>query len=300
MSTIGSNLNVIAHLHDQAEIDQLKYEKNPRPIHLKKATEARGGISSFENILTASIKNHLPHRIYEFGKAGTGQDMYFGRDEKFYNKDWHAMAKLRKTRTDVEMAASLKSTLKQGAFAGAHSPNALSSTERIYYADKYVDTLMANTGGTIYEEDGPISRTLSRVAARYGLQEKIAVEFEQQMLRYKGDFPQVRLTQGYVPPAMHFRASPGTGQILIGGLQEMYVSVTEMKYQTESERYFGKIAIDVADIFGISETDLMASTDNSYKMKGILLDFWMLQHDRGRKPFKIAFRFSFPITGSYR
>ncbi|MGN7986874.1 DUF3289 family protein [Pedobacter sp. 22226] len=94
-------------------------------------------------------------------------------------------------------------------------------------------------------------------------------------------------------------------KVLVGGVQQLDVILKDIHYQfnklhhRNDFKYRAEFEITIYDQFGINESDISnASFTASLGMQG-LIAFWILQRQRGYKPFRTAFKFNHIINDKF-
>lgn len=92
---------------------------------------------------------------------------------------------------------------------------------------------------------------------------------------------------------------------LVGGTQQIDLYVNSIKFNHEQKTYSAELIINLIDSFGVDENDTELKKGLAGKIE-YLLDYddalramWILQHQRGYKPFRTIFQFKLIVTGKY-
>ncbi|MEM6736486.1 MAG: hypothetical protein AAF620_10510 [Bacteroidota bacterium] len=80
-------------------------------------------------------------------------------------------------------------------------------------------------------------------------------------------------------------------EILVGGTQQMYVRLDAICYDFYNCSYNALISVEIRDDFGVTESDITNASPSAKLGMGGLTDFWVLQHQQGKKPFTTVFTF---------
>ncbi len=245
------------------------------------------------NNIAFTAKSKLPHPLLDIGKySSAGPDFQSSYNTKPKSNMVKALVAPTVFMSDSFLAWDLGFTLKGGIYAGACCESAISQTDATHYAEQFVNHFMTG-GGQKWYDDGGLSHVIRNSPEGQQLMEQISNEFRAKMLTHKGDFSKIELDEdSYRTPSFSWNSSP-TLKILVGGTQKLIVNLTSIAYNVKTLGWLALISVEIRDDFGVTESDI---TDASFSAKfgiGGLTDMWVLQHQRGYKPFTTVFKFSF-------
>ena len=189
-------------------------------------------------------------------------------------------------------------------FSGADTRNRSTVAEfkSRHYAELFVDRLMTGNGET-WHDDGTLSEGMRHTAEVKSFINKVCSDFKSLMLSKFGHFWEVKLDKIYYAKnnkiSFSFDSSP-TLKGLVGGTQKIIVSIENIAYGTLRRMWKADLILHIEDDFGVEESDVTKPRGASAEIaKSALGDFWVLQHQRGKKPFTTVFEIPFTCSGNY-
>lgn len=239
----------------------------------------------------------LPHQILRVGKSSEGPDFKHSFNRSPASNTVKTLISPTHLMSDSFLAADLYATLWSGIYAGAYWESTISQSDATKYAKEFVARLKAGTGTTWYDRDGKLSDAMKNTPEIKKIITQITSNFRTQMQQYGGDFTQVKLPQRIKPPSFAWKSSPSL-KILVGGTQEMIVRLDYICYDCTRSKWLAGISVEIRDDFGVTESDITDASPSAMLGVGGLMDFWVLQHQRGKKPFTTVFKFSFFTDGN--
>ncbi|PIE48510.1 MAG: hypothetical protein CSA40_00035 [Flavobacteriales bacterium] len=250
------------------------------------------------NNIARTAQSKLPHSLMDIGTSSSGPDFQSSYNTKPKSNLVKALVAPTVFMSDSFLAWDLEFTLKTGIYVGAFWESAISQTDATHYAEQFVNHFMTG-GGQKWYDDGGLSHVIRNSPEGQRLMQQISKEFRAKMFTHKGDFSKVKLNQSnYSTPSFSWNSSP-TLKILVGGTQSMKVSVTGIFYNPKSLSWLALISVEIRDDFGVTESDITDASPSAKLGIGGLTDMWVLQHQRGQKPFTSVFNFSFFCYDNY-
>ncbi|MCX6271050.1 MAG: hypothetical protein NTU44_07500 [Bacteroidetes bacterium] len=240
--------------------------------------------------------NHLPHILLKIGKSSSGPDFQYSFNEKPTSGLVKVLAAPTVFMSNSYLGWDLELTLKAGIYAGAYWEYTISQSDATRYAKQFVNRLLEGTGETWYD-DGGLSNAMKQSPEAQQLMKTISQDFRASMACNKGDFSKIKLDANkYHTPSFSFTTSP-TLKVLVGGTQEMIVRLDYICFDLRNCRWNALISLEIRDDFGVTEEDITNASLSAKAGIGGLTDLWVLQHQRGKKPFTTVFKFSFFCYG---
>lgn len=272
-------------------------ELNPLPnVRFGQNSEQHGHSSS----IAFKAKNKLPHTLLKIGKSGAGEDYTSSVNKTPNSKALEAFILPSKLMSDDFLAADFKFGLKNGISAGAFfGGDVISNANARNQAELFVDHLMTGNGKN-WIDDGTLSNGMKQTPEVKSFIEKVCTEFKSLMQTKFGNFWEVQLNKNkYNNISFSFGSSP-TLKGLVGGTQKTVVSIQNIMYHTYYRTWLASLNLHIEDDFGVSESDVTSPRGASAAVAvPALADFWILQHQRGKKPFITVFDIPFSCSGSY-
>lgn len=259
------------------------------------------GIHSRQMSITSKAKEKLPHTILKMGKSGDGEDYTSGVNTTPDSKVFETFIAPTKLMSDDFLAADFKFGLKNGISAGRlFTDRPISNANGRKYAEIFVDHLMTGNGKTWHDDKGVLSDGMAKTPEVKSFTKKVCTDFKSQMKTKFGYFWDIQLsTRKYSNISFSFGSSP-TLKGLVGGTQKTVVTVQNMVYNTFYRTWSADLILHIEDDFGVSESDVTSPRGASAAVAiPALADFWVLQHQRGKKPFTTVFEIPFSCSGNY-
>jgi len=238
----------------------------------------------------------LPYQLYHVGKSSAGPDFQHSFNKNPASNTVKILISPTHLMSDSFLAWDLELTLKAGIFAGAYT-DVIDKADAYKYAKEFVARLKSGTGGIWYDRGNELSNAMKKTPEVKKLIAQISKDFKSQMRQYGGDFTQINLSKKIRPPSFSWKSSPSL-KILVGGTQEMIIRLDYICYDCTRSKWLAMISVEIRDDFGVTESDITDASPSAMLGVGGLMDFWVLQHRRGKKPFTTVFDFSFFIGGS--
>ncbi len=239
----------------------------------------------------------LPHQLYHVGKSSAGPDFQYSFNKNPTSDTVKTLISPTNFMSDSFLAWDLELTLKAGIYAGAYWESTITQSDAVRVAKQFVARLKAGTGTTWHDREGKLSDALKNTPEVKKIIAQVSKDFKTQMHQYGGDFTQITLSKKLRPPSISWTSSPSL-KILVGGTQEMIIRLDYICYDCTRSKWLAMISIEIRDDFGVTESDITNPSPAAVPGVPGLMDFWVLQHRRGKKPFTTVFDFSFFIDGS--
>jgi len=272
-------------------------ELNPLPnVRFGQNNEMNGRSSS----IAFKAKSKLPHTLLKIGKSGEGEDYTSSVNKTPDSKALEVFILPSKLMSDNFLAADFKFGLKNGISAGAFfGGDVISNANARNQAELFVDHLMTGNGKN-WNDDGTLSKGMKKTPEVKAFTKKVCNEFKSLMQTKFGNFWEVQLNKNnYSNISFSFGSSP-TLKGLVGGTQKTVVSIQNIVYNTYYRTWLAALNLHIEDDFGVSESDVTSPRGASAVVAmPALADFWILQHQRGKKPFVTVFDIPFSCYGSY-
>lgn len=249
------------------------------------------------NSLAMKASQGIPHTLLDIGKNSSGADFQSSFGKKPSSSLVKTLVFPTKYMSNDFLAKDLELTLKIGIYVGAFWEKEISSSKASSYAKKFVNHLISGDGETWYD-DGGLSDVIKNTSEGKKLIRKVSQELKKQMILYQGDFTKIQLKAGSFSTLNFNWSSSPTLKILIGGSQRLKVELVAIFYDLKNKKWMALIKITIHDDFGVTESDIINASPAAKLGVGGLLDFWVLQHNRGKKPFTSVFSFSFFCSGN--
>ncbi len=256
-------------------------------------------LSTVLNSIAFFAQGKLPHELLNIGDfSSSGADF-----QSSYNKaptSWLVKTLVVPTNfmSNSFLAWDLKLTLESGIYAGAYWEEAISQSDASFYANQFVNQFMTGEGEKWYDNGG-LSNVMKHSPEGQRLMKQIANEFRNKMFMNGGDFSNIKLNKrDYSTPSFSWKSSPIL-KILVGGTQKLIVTLSAIIYNAKTCNWLALISVEIRDDFGVTESDITNASTSAKLGIGGLTDMWVLQHQRGKKPFTSVFNFSFFCYGNY-
>jgi len=252
-------------------------------------------------------ENHLPHYLlvkdYEFQDG----DDYTSSINKVPETNWfRAFISPARFMSDEFLAWDFKTALKAGFSGGAFFQDGvfthgdvISEDDAHEHAELFVDMLMTGEGET-WHDGGILSDGMRRTPEVQSFIRKAKKEFKSEMRMKFGNFWNIKLNRNNYPNiSFKFSSSP-TLKGLVGGTQRNSIYVKNIIFNHLYRTWSADLVLLIEDDFGVSESDVTNPRGASAKLAiPALADFWILQHQRGKKPFSTVFKIPFICSGTY-
>lgn len=250
------------------------------------------------NSIASKTKDNLPYQLLHSGVSSAGADYAYSSDAVPKSGAVKKLIYPTKFMSNSFLAWDLGFTLKAGIQAGAYWETVISTDDAQEYAEQFVDRFMNKEGGE-WHDDGGLSNAIQDSTEGQQLTADIKKAFKDKMFLHKGDFTKFTLeNSGIRRPSFSWSSSP-TLKILVGGTQELTVTLSGMFYDVKNCNWSAHISVEIRDDFGVTESDITDASPSAMLGVGGLMDMWVLQKQRGQKPFTSVFNFSFWCTGDY-
>lgn len=277
----------------QARTAVASFRQNKRWDRLKEQSLAR-----LKQLIAQRSMDNLPYLLLDKGTSSAGADYAYSTGAQPKSKVVKALISPTYFMSDSYLAADLEFTLKAGIFAGAYTESVISQEEAYNYASTFVDRFMNEEGG-VWHDDGGLSNAIKQSSEGKALIAKITEEFKSKMFLNHGDFTKFTLeNSGINSPSFQWNSSP-TLKILVGGTQQIIITLSCIVYDISNCKYSANIDVEIRDDFGVTESDITNASPSAMMGVGGLMDMWVLQKNRGQKPFTSVFNFSFNVNGGF-
>lgn len=280
--------------------DLINAKDSARCLKEKSQTKTRktGNLAQQLNSIASKTQQHLPFRLYHSGSSSSGADYASSTGAQPVSGTVAKLIYPTKFMTNSFLAWDLKLTLQAGIQAGAYWETVIEKEDALNYAKIFVDRFMNKEGGT-WHDDGGLSSAIKKSSEGQKLIADITAAFKAKMFLNKGDFTKCELDSGSVSrPSFQWTSSPAL-KILVGGTQELTATLSGLFYDVVKCTWTANINIEIRDDFGVTESDITDASPAAMMGVGGLMDMWVLQKQRGQKPFTSVFNFSFWCSGVY-
>lgn len=248
--------------------------------------------------IARKAQQHLPFTLLHKGQSSAGPDFVSSSNAKPKSSTVEKLIYPTKFMSNSYLAWDLKFTLQAGIQVGAFTGDVINRSEAKEYARLFVEKFMSQEGG-LWVDDGGLSEGIKRSTEGKKLIRDIISGFKENMLLHKGDFTKCALDESQIKsPSFGFDSSP-TLKILVGGTQELRVELTYITYDISKSTWKARLDVEIRDDFGVTESDITNASPAAKLGMGGLMDMWVLQRQRGQKPFTSVFNFSFICNGDY-
>lgn len=248
--------------------------------------------------IARQAQRNLPFTLLHKGQSSAGADFVSSTNAKPQSSTVEKLIYPTKFMSNSYLAWDLKFTLNAGIQAGAFTGDVINRSEAQEYARQFVEKFMSQEGG-VWTDDGGLSEAIKKSTEGKALIREITNAFKQAMILNKGDFTKCSLEgAGIKSPSFSWSSSP-TLKILVGGTQELDVKLTFISYDITKSTWRARIDVEIRDDFGVTESDITDASPAAMMGVGGLMDMWVLQRQRGQKPFTSVFNFSFFCNGDY-
>lgn len=261
------------------------------------------GMNSCHMSITSKAKDKLPHTILNIDGSGKGVDYKSAINKKPKSKDLAEYIKPKTSMSDSTLAEDFISDLKLGITGGAFfKGDSISFANGRKYAELFVDRLVNGNGETWFD-DGTLSKGMQYTPEVKSFIQKICSDLRSAMKSQFGYFWDIKLSNKYYTEnhklSFSFESSP-TLKGLVGGTQTRIVTIENMVYRPHNRTWKADLNLHIEDVFGVEESDVTKPRGASARVaKSALANFWILQHQRGKKPFITVFDIPFACQGNY-
>ncbi|NVK66568.1 MAG: hypothetical protein HWE22_18390 [Flavobacteriales bacterium] len=248
--------------------------------------------------IARKTQQHLPFTLLHKGQSSAGPDFVSSSNAKPSSTTVEKLIYPTKFMSNSYLAWDLKFTLTTGIQVGAFTGDIINRSEAKEYARQFVEKFMSQEGG-FWIDDGGLSDAIKKSSEGKKLIRDIISTFKENMILHKGDFTKCSLEGAQITsPSFSWSSSP-TLKILVGGTQELHVELTYITYDITKNTWKARIDVEIKDDFGVTESDITDASPSAMMGVGGLMDMWVLQRQRGQKPFTSVFNFSFLCNGDY-
>lgn len=250
------------------------------------------------NSIASKAQDNLPYQLLHSGQSSSGPDYSYSSNAVPQSGTVKKLIYPTKFMSNSFLAWDLEFTLKSGIQAGAYWESVISTKDAKEYAEKFVNRFMNEEGGE-WHDDGGLSGAIKESSEGKQLIADITAAFKNNMFLHKGDFTKFTLNnEGIRRPSFSWSSSP-TLKILVGGTQELTVTLSGVFYDVKNCNWAALINVEIRDDFGVTESDITNASPSAMMGVGGLMDMWVLQKQRGQKPFTSVFNFNFWCSGDY-
>lgn len=261
-------------------------------------TKRKSNLAQTLNSIASRAQDNLPYLLLHSGQSSEGADYAYSTDAVPQSGTVKKMIFPTKFMSNSFLAWDLEFTLKAGIQAGAYWETVISTDAAQEYAEQFVHRFMSTEGGE-WTDDGGLSDAIKDSAEGKQLIADITTAFTNNMLLNKGDFTKFTLDgEGIRRPSFSWSSSP-TLKILVGGTQELKVTLSGIFYDVQNCKWAALMSVEIRDDFGVTESDITDASPSAMLGVGGLMDMWVLQKQRGQKPFTSVFNFTFWCSGAY-
>ena len=195
-------------------------------------------------------KDNLPFTLLHSGKSSAGPDFAHSFNAKPQSKTVETLIYPTKFMSNSYLAWDLEFTLNSGIRVGAFSGDIIDKSEALKYSKQFVEKFMSNEGGT-WVDDGGLSNAIKDSNEGKRLIESITNAFKEKMLLHKGDFTKCSLDNANIRrPSFSWSSSP-TLKILVGGTQELTVTLTLITYDICNSTWQAKLDVEILSLIHI-------------------------------------------------
>jgi len=237
--------------------------------NLKIGSKINLGDSSSSNLQIGSI-----------GNSGEGED--FGSGIKSKPQTTSVMNSMQFA-TNSALFGYMGNILKEGTF--------LTETKEV---DITMNHFKANTGSDLNRPG--LAKMMLNTDPLKNTTNDISIKFKQKMTAFNGDFSKISIDVNR--PNFTFSDSP-TLKAIVGGTQQLDIFLTSINIDNKARTYSANLSLNLYDDFGVSESDVTNPSLAALWGQNALGAFWVLQHQRGIKPFRHVFNFNMKVNGTF-
>ena len=166
-------------------------------------------------------------------------------------------------------------------------------------SQKILSRFIEGSGGT-FTDMPEISKALWTSSVGKQTQNEIANEFKKQMKLNDGNFNGLFSNFNINLTSPSFRNSSYILQAIAGGTQQLDIELNSIKLI--GRFYTATVTATIWDSYGVDEKD--AIMPRGFKAEAVgarlgLQAMWILQNQRGKKPLKLGYKYTFTIKGFY-
>lgn len=277
-------------------MDDLCMAKTPWQSELNPLFE-NIGIHRYGVPIEFKAKTKLPHTLLKIGESGTGDDSKSSFNKTPDSKELEKYIRPTKRMSDSFLAFDFKLGLKSGFTLFEHNLDRIKIGRK--YAELFVDRFVTGNGET-WHDDGTLSEIMGLTPEVKTFKNRICSDLKSLMKTKFGHFWDIKLNKNsFDNISFSFKSSP-TLKGLVGGTQKTVVFIEDIVYITSYRTWKANLILHIEDDFGVEESDVTNPRGASAKLaKPALADFWVLQHQRGKKPFTTVFEIPFACEGNY-
>ncbi len=255
-------------------------------------------LTRIKQSIAQKTQTNLPYKLLDVGRSSAGADYASAVGQQPNSKVVKVLISPTYFMSDSFLASDLEFTLKAGIYAGAYWETVIEEADAINYAKTFVKQFTNKQGG-LWHDDGGLSSAIKDSSEGKTLITQISNAFKAKMFLAHGDFTQFTLdNDGIRSPSFSWSSSP-TLKILVGGTQQLIVTLSCIVYDIKNCKFSAIINVEIRDDFGVTESDITNASPAAMMGVGGLMDMWVLQKQRGHKPFTSVFNFSFNCSGGY-
>jgi RHS repeat-associated protein len=220
------------------------------------------------------------------GESGNGEDFKTGLNRQPHEFNARRDIERASLAQDGALLRDLRQTLKKGVTTH-YLLNDLASQKVYDEVDRIVKHLDENSGRDYY------SKILSRIAKNTdqikNLQAQIKEQFEMSMDQKGNDYNKVMFAPNR--PNFGFFSDDPALKTIIGGTQEIQVWLDDIKVDKNGS-YTAVLRTIIYDDFGVNESDISHASPVARLGISGMAALWVLQNQRGYKPFRIKIEFN--------
>jgi hypothetical protein len=282
----------------RTEMNALKAELNPVANGLMTSPRGiyqQGSSASGEDYTSSVNAEPQEQALREFiGDFGYGKAIPGTRGRVTEKRgEFHYLT----VKTDDELLRDLRQAFKL-ASVGQSGNNP--------YIDRFTQHFK-NGNGNDYRDTIYLTEMMLFVPIYKKLLNEIAYTFSQEMKKTTGDFTRVSFGNGRLSKFFPMNIAFGDNRILnmlVGGVQEIKIYLTKMQFDYNPNGgfeplYKGELNIVIYDDFGVSEADTIKTAWATSLGRYAIIAMWILQHQRGYKPFRTIFSINLPVNGTF-
>jgi hypothetical protein len=234
---------------------------------VEKAAEEIGEQTSTQIWIGGSKSKAGSQEDFTTGYSGDPQGLQLGKIENWENK---------------KLLTELKDALTDGTFGTFDND-----------AELIAEHFASNTGADFFW-GAEVTNEIESNSSTVDLQKEIAKQFRNQIQEKNGKIDLINIL--VTPPNLGIESI--SLKTLIGGTQQVDIWISEFQMDSNNN-YSAKITYRIMDDFGVGASDISnASIVAQFGIEG-LKSLWVLQHQRGFKPFRTSAKFEFHVKGGY-
>lgn len=243
-------------------------------------------IGSKINLIGKGGKN-LNLRMGTIGKSGEGPDFESRMDAEPETGKGRSIIRRMKLASTWSLFRYMEVILNEGTL--------FQETDEVA---KIMDHFKSNTGEDLNSPG--LAKLMTATTPYKNMTESVSNVFEKKMREAGGDYTKIKFDDkaGIRRPNFSYGDSP-TLKTIVGGTQQLDFMLKSITVDIENRTYSGILKLTLYDDFGVDEPDVTNPSIAALWGQNALAAFWILQHQRGYKPFRTMFNFNIPVKGKF-